>query len=220
MSFRPMSLHSSPSPYLEPRLAHLLAARQAARRDALVPTLRLTSPVPSAMVNPPQLRMASTMSTPGWAPAYTLPQAQQRFVNTVDAFIGGFPTVYPMPMPSGTVVQGGGPAIAVATPNQLIADASRDAGPSITSDALRSQTQNSDTSGSVLLPDGTVLSGDQLTPISGSLDASALVAADALARSRAAAAGAAPSESKGGVPWLLVLVGVGVAGGVLLFAGR
>lgn len=219
MSFRPMSLHSSPMPYLVSPLQRLRAAEHSARQDSLDPVVGASSGVSRPHVSPQRLRMASTMSTPGWVPTRSLPLAQQRFVLAAEQVLGPFPTMpaYPMPMPSRLVVQGGGPGIAVATPNELIAGGSRDAGPSMaTPDALRASVQNSDTSGNVALPDGTVIDpqSPQIdVPSDADLLNEVVIARDAAVREVRRMAQSSP-------PWLLILGVAGVAGGLLFLASR
>lgn len=217
--FRPMSMHSSPMPYMAPRLDHLLAARKSARQDALVPLVGASAHIPYPHPNPHRLRMASTMSTPGWVPTSTLPQAQQQFVAAGEQVFGTFPVIYPGGQ-RGTVIQGGGPGIAVATPNELIAGGSRNGGSSMaTPDALRESVQNSDTGGTVELPDGTVINTES-PQIDVPSDADLLGMVDEARDTLRQFTPQVQRAVKDAPPWLLILGVAGVAGGLLFLASR
>jgi hypothetical protein len=141
-----------------------------------------------------------------------------------ERLLGTFPVESrPMPMPvrPGPVLQGEGPRIAVATPNELIAGGFREAAPSIpVPDALRNSVQNADTSGSVELPDGTVIdpSAPELEVPSGAdqLLGDAYVPPEL--GSQLPQLPALSTTSK--PPWLLILGVAGVAGGLLFLASR
>jgi hypothetical protein len=233
--FRPMPMHSSPMPYMANKLDALRRAQRSALRDTTDPVMNAPSPV-SALVarpNPAKLRSsATTMSTPGWVPMSKLPRSEQGFVMAGERLLGTFPVESrPMPMPvrPGPVLQGEGPRIAVATPNELIAGGFREAAPSIpVPDALRNSVQNADTSGSVELPDGTVIdpSAPELEVPSGAdqLLGDAYVPPEQDLQLRpwlidtASQPPALSTTSK--PPWLLILGVAGVAGGLLFLASR